>query len=322
MTIDNKLHINGRYTLKNRMLYLYHGGSSISFKMYGDSFTVSMSFTPISGYFYIIINRDFENKIKVYLDNDCYTHVFKKKGEYYVDIVKANECNNNILLIKDIKVGGELFDFDHQYYKKVRVYGDSTVAGYGILAKEGEGNIHNSDSVLDFIYKGLYELNLDIDIFSASGWGLTFSNYTYPKIMGIINFIDKMGPNINIKYKDTFKENLLIISLGTNDDSYIKANIDNKSSLIDYFIKQYERLIKYELKKNNKLKILMVYGTLKEEQAYYLVEQTYATLKPKYPKLFIHKFNGDNTAISNHAYVSQHELMSVELIKIINEILR
>ncbi len=322
MNINKKFYISGRYAIKNNVLSLFHGGSSISFKMSGDSFTLSMRFATTQGYFYIIINRDYENKIKVYLDNNGYTYTFSKKDIYYVDIIKANECNMNILLIEDIKVNGELFDYDHEYNKKVRIYGDSTVAGYGILAKEGEGNIHNSDSVSDFIFNSLYELNMGIDIFSASGWGLTFSNYTSPKNIGIINFINKVGPNLNIDYKDAFKEDLLIISLGTNDDSYIKANIDKMPTLVDYFIKQYEHLIKHELKKNKELKILMVYGTLKEEQAYYLVEQTYNSLKSKYPYLFIHKFNGDKTAISNHAFVSQHKIMCEELKTIIKELLR
>lgn len=290
--------------------------------MNGNSFNLSIKFNPHGGYIYIIVNRDYKNKIKIYLDNNCYTHTFEKKNIYYIDIVKANECNDNVLLIEDIKVNGEILDYNYQYNKKIRIYGDSTVAGYGILAKEGEGNIHNSDSVLDFVYRCLYELNMDIDIFSASGWGLTFSNYTCPKNIGIIDFINKMGPNLNNKYEDTFKEDLLIISLGTNDDSFIKANMNKKDYLVDYFIKQYDYLIKHELKKNKDLKTLMIYGTLKEEQAYYLVEQTYVSLKVKYPNLFLVKFNGDNSAISNHAYITQHEIMSEELKKIIIELLR
>ena len=58
-------HINGRYLFKDNILYLYNGGSSLSFKMNGDAFVVYLEHIPSPGYFYIIIDRDYENKIKV-----------------------------------------------------------------------------------------------------------------------------------------------------------------------------------------------------------------------------------------------------------------
>ena len=66
----------------------------------------------------------------------------------------------------------------------------------------------------------------------------------------------------------------------------------------------------------------MVYGTLKEETAYYLYEKAYEYLKPIYKNLYIHKFDGDNTAISNHAYVAAHETMSEELKNVIKTIIQ
>ena len=77
-----------------------------------------------------------------------------------------------------------------------------------------------------------------------------------------------------------------------------------------------------EIKLNPNLKILLVYGTLKEEVAYYLYEKAYEQLKPIYKNLYIHKFNGNNTAISNHAYVTAHEKMSEELKNVIKTILQ
>ena len=61
----SKVHINGRYLFKDDQLYLYNGGSSLSFKMDGDKFTIDLEHIPTPGYFYIIIDRDYSNKIKV-----------------------------------------------------------------------------------------------------------------------------------------------------------------------------------------------------------------------------------------------------------------
>ena len=168
--------INGRHLFKDDHIHLYNGGSSVSFKMNGDAFKVILSSSPSPGYFYIIIDRDYSNKIKVLNESGVYQYKFKEKSIHYIDIIKANEANDNNLVIEDIIVHGELLRNDHQYYKKVRVFGDSTVAGFGILSHHDNPSIHASDSVRDFIYQGLYELDMEMDIFSASGWGLTFSS--------------------------------------------------------------------------------------------------------------------------------------------------
>ena len=316
------IHINGRYLFKDNLLYLYNGGSSFSFKMNGDSFSVYLEHIPSPGYFYIIIDRDYSNKIKVLNESGFYQYSFKEKSVHYIDIIKANEANDNALVIKDIVVNGELCKYDHVFYKKVKVYGDSTVAGFGILSHNEDSSIHNCDSIKDFMFKALYELDMETDIFSASGWGLTFSSYTNPKNIGIIDFINKVKINSDADNKDVLKEDILIVSLGCNDNSYISENDSLRETRINYFIKQYQALIDYELRNNKDLKVLMIYGTLKEENAYYLYEETYDYLKPLYKNLYIHKFDGDNTAISNHAYVTAHERMSEELKAVIKEILK
>ena len=320
LSLDN-LHINGRYLFKDNLLYLYNGGSSVSFKMFGNAFTIELEHIPSPGYFYIIVDGDYKNKLKVFNDSGFKTHLFKEKSIHYIDIIKANEANDNALMIKDIAVNGEIYKYDHQYYKKVRVFGDSTVAGYGILKHDGPASIHTSDSVQDFVYRALYEMNMETDIFSASGWGLSFSSYTTPKNIGIIDYIDKLKVNSNVNYQDDFKPDLLIISLGCNDHSYIQEDPVFKETRINYFKRQYQALIESQIKDNKELKILMVYGTLKEEDAYYLYEETYEFLKPLYKYLYIHKFKGDNSAISNHAYVTAHERMKEELKEVIKEIL-
>ena len=316
-----KVHINGRYLFKDNLLYLYNGGSSVSFKMYGSTFTIDLVHIPSPGYFYIVIDGDFKNKHKIFNDGGFQSYILKKISTHYIDIIKANEANDNALMISDIAVNGELLKYDHEYSKKVRVFGDSTVAGFGILEHSGPASVHTSDSVQDFVCSALYELNMETDIVSASGWGLTFSSYTSPKNIGIIDFIDKLKVNTNLEYKDDFKPDLLIISLGCNDNSYIEEDKALRDTRINYFKRQYQALIDSQIKDNKDLKILMIYGTLKEENAYYLYEETYEYLKTLYKNLYIHKFNGDNSAISNHAYVTAHERMKEELKTVIKEIL-
>ena len=311
----------GRFLIKDDHFYFFNGGSGFSFKMDGNSFSVILASIPIQGYFYIVIDRDFNNKIKVNTSDGVFKYSFTERKIHYIDIIKANEANDNTFELVDLKVDGLLLKYDHVYDKKVRVFGDSTVAGFGILGHNEQASIHSSDSVRDFVYSALYELNMESDILSASGWGLTFSSYTNPKNIGIIDFINKVSVGSTIDYEDDFKPDLLIISLGTNDNSYIQEDPLLKESRTNFYKRQYQALIESQVKDNKDLKILMIYGSLKEENAYYLSEETYEYLKPLYKYLYIHKLNGDRSAISNHAYVTAHERMKDELKTVIKDII-
>ena len=315
-----KIKINGRYSVINDRLFIYNGGSSFSFKMQGSGFTLKLKSIPVDGYIYIIIDRNYIDKTKL-LITDNINCLFNDDEPHLVDVVKANEANDNALEVMDLIVDGELLDYDFQYKNKVVVYGDSTVAGFGILSHNGPASIHNCDAVEDLFFQALYELNMNADIFSASGYGLAFSAYTCPKNIGVIDFFNKVKVHSDISWNPNNKNDLLIISLGCNDNSYIQENLRNKDQLIDEFKTKYKKLIDSEVSKNPDIRILMVYGTLTEVSAYYLYEETYEHLKPFYKNLFIHKFNGDNTAISNHAFVDAHKQMAEELKKVIKEIL-
>ena len=315
-----KIKINGRYSLADKHLSIYNGGSGFSFKMQGNGFTLKLKSIPVDGYIYIIIDRNYTDKTKL-LISDNISCLFNDDEPHLVDIVKANEANDNALEVVDLIVDGELLDYDFQYKNKVIVYGDSTVAGFGILSHDDVASIHNCDAVEDLFFQALYELNMNADIFSASGYGLAFSAYTCPKNIGVIDFFNKVKVHGDISWNPDNKNDLLIISLGCNDNSYIQENLRNKEQLIEVFETKYKKLIDSEVSKNPDIKILMVYGTLAEVSAYYLYEETYKHLKPFYKNLFIHKFNGDNTAISNHAFVDAHKQMAEELKKVIKEIL-
>ena len=315
-----KIKLNGRYLYKDGFYYIFHGGSGFSFKMKGKSFSIRFDSNPIESYFYVIVDRDFNNK-KKYLTSNNNIIINLDNNAHIIDIVKANEANDVVLKLLDLNIDGELLDYDHHYSCRVKVIGDSTIAGFGILEKNGEASIHNSDAVRDFCYHALYEINADVDVFSASGWGLAFSNYTCPQQVGIIDYIDKVATNKNDEWIDNSKYDLLILSMGTNDNSFIQENPDLKETRIKEYISKFKALIDKEIAINKDIKILMIYGTLKEDDSYYLSEETYKCLKPQYSNLFIQKFNGDNSAISNHAYITAHDKMAEELKAVIKSII-
>ena len=276
---------------------------------------------PSSGYITVIKNKNFDKKEKIFIKNSKTISLSLNENSYeLIDIIKVNESTKNTLIIEKIECDGTFGKINQNNEKYVKVYGDSSIAGFGILSHDGEENIHNSDGLENFCFRTLYDLGFDYDIFCASGWGLTFSEYTNPKEVGIEKFKDKICVNSNEKW-DRKKCDLLIISLGTNDQSFIDANPTKKDKNISKFITSYKKIIEDEKKLNNDLPVLMIYGSLKEENVYPLIEKTYEEISKILSNICLVKLDGDNSAISNHSFVEFHPKMSSQLTNKIKDIL-
>ena len=314
--------INGRYFIKSDELLLFNCGSGISFKAKGAGFAIVLNANPQPCYYYLIVDRDYKNKTKLCVfDNNKHQYLFNDNKEHIIDIIKASEAKDNMLIVKSLSVDGELLEYDHKYDKSAVIYGDSTIAGYGILSHD-EASVHTSDGVRDFAFRALYELNYDMDLMCASGFGLAFSSYTNPKTVGIYDYLKKTSVNSTYSWESKTKHDILIISVGCNDASFIAEQPNKKAELIKMFIENYKKMIDSEIRLNQDIKILIIYGTLKEETAYYIFEETYEQIKPLYNNLYIHKFSGDNSGAANHAYVSAHDKMSEELKTVLKTILK
>lgn len=317
----NSLIINGRYFLKDNSLFFFNVGSGVSFKTNSKEIEFDLSIHDSVGYIYIIVDRDYNEKTKTKI-KDSQKIIFKLDGKKHtVDVVKANESSQNTLELKGIKIDGEFLMNIPAHKHFVKVYGDSSVNGFGILSRSGEANADNCDGVLNYVFSTLYNLNCKIDILASSGWGLTFSKWTDPQTLGIEKFVDNVAVNDLHRWDNKEKEDLLIISLGTNDHSYVEISKDREAAIRKY-IGAYENLIENERKRNPDLPILMLYGSLKEESVFDMQERTFDYLKKKYKNLHILKIAGDNSAISNHSYITQHPKMSEQLKQKIYEILQ
>ena len=85
MNVD-KLKFVGRYIVKNDRYYIFNGGSGFSFKMKGKGFKVSFNSTSNDGYYYIIVDRDYDNKVKI----SYKSHTRKKKSLNHCDIFNSS----------------------------------------------------------------------------------------------------------------------------------------------------------------------------------------------------------------------------------------
>lgn len=302
--------LRGRYKKDGKLIQFFNTGSGVSLCFKGKKISFKLSSILQPCYVDIIRDFDFNQKEKYLVEqNTIVTVEFNDNDQHFIDLVKVNEAKDTTLVLENIEFDGEILKYSRKADKFVKVYGDSSIAGYGILAHDGEEDIHKSDGVENFCFRALYSLGYDYDIFTGSGWGLTFSAYTDPKEIGIEKYTENMCIKSNEKWVSK-KADLLIISLGTNDMAYILENISKKDELISKFIHSYGELIKKERKNNSSLPVLMVYGSLKEEHVYKLIEQTYEELSKEIDNLYLVKLPGDNTAINFHSYISSHKEMS------------
>lgn len=314
--------LRGRYKIEDNKISFFNTGSGIFLKAKGNSLKIHVRMLSSSGYIAIIRNKNYEKKEKIFVENNKIISLSLNSNSFeFIDIIKVNEATKNTLVIEKIECDGILEKIDQSKEKLVKVYGDSSIAGFGILSHDGEENVHNSDGVEDFCFRALYSLGVDYDIFCASGWGLTFSEYTDPKTVGIEKFKDNLCVNSREKWCGK-KCDLLIISLGTNDNAFIEANPLTKDEKIQKFILRYKKIIEDERKVNKDLPVIMIYGSLKEENVYYLIEKTYKELSKILSKICLVKLDGDNSAISNHSYVKYHKKMAQNLAIKIKEILQ
>jgi len=306
--------LKGRYKKEGKIIQFFNTGSGVSFDIIGRSVTFELGSLKNRCYVYIFRDFDFNQKQKILIDVNRVIRIYLQDTKpHHIDLVKANEALDNTLVLKSIKIDGQILKNTGIPKKFVKVYGDSTIAGYGILKHDGEAYYETNDGVEDFCFRALFDLKYDFDLFTASGWGITFSAYTNPKDEGIEKYQENLCVNSNEKWVSK-QADLLIISLGINDYSYIQENLDKKEELFARFVSSYIKLIEKERKDNPSLPVLMIYGTLKEEYMYDYFLEAFKQISEKLDNVYFVKLPGDNSAISNHSYVSYHKKMA-EILK-------
>lgn len=314
--------LKGRYKKDKENIFFFNTGSGVSLCFQGKSFTFNLGSINKPCFVYIIKDFDFSQKEKFLVDkNESIKITFHDDKAHYIDLVKANEAIDNTLVLKSIEINGKILKYAEKPNKYVKVYGDSSVAGYGILKHSGIPDYDTSDGVEDFCFRALYNLHFNYDIFCASGWGVTFSPYTNPMTVGIEKYRDRLCVKNEEKWVNQ-KADLLLFSLGTNDFSYINQNLSRKDELERKFIDSYCEFVKKERELNPNAPVLMVYGSLKEECVYPLIEKTYIELSKVFDNLYIVKLPGNCDGIDYHCHVSHHKEMAEVLAEKIVSIIK
>lgn len=209
--------------------------------------------------------------------------------EVTVNIIKLSEAAMSTVGIADIKVdGGDGIKATPAQTRKIEFIGDSITCGYGVDAGHAESPFTTSteDVTKAFAYLTAQKLNADYSMVSYSGYGI-ISGYTendqkltthilpdyynkFAKSEGLLN--ETVNP-LSIPWNfNEFTPDLIVINLGTNDDSYTKDHSERQADYEQHYV-----LFLKQVRANNPhAKILCALGIM-GDRLFPFVERAVAT---------------------------------------------
>lgn len=190
-----------------------------------------------------------------------------------VSIVKLSESPMSTLAIDNIKVTGSVIKPTPDKDVLIEFVGDSITCGYGSddPVKENHFSTKTEDVTKAYAYKTAKNLDADYSLVSFSGYGIIsgysdgnkkVSNQTVPQYYTKLGF--SWSPNgsfvpANVDWDFTkHQPDVIVINLGTNDDSYTKTEKDRQEE----YAAEYVNFLKTIREKNPDAKILCTLGVM------------------------------------------------------------
>ena len=243
-------------------------GTSVKFNLKGDSAARSNNNDNAARY---AIYVDGERTQDLMLDEYTKTiTAFESETETtaVISLVKLSETANSTLAIKSIEADGTIAP-TAQKDLYIEFVGDSITCGYGV--DDEDRNHHFSTSTEDctkaYAYKTAEKLGADYSLVAISGYGI-ISGYTGDPNKKSANqlmptYYDTIGYSYSkgvagISWNFERQPDVVVINLGTNDESYCKTDKDKQAE----FTAEYVNFLKQVREKNPDAKILCILGVM------------------------------------------------------------
>ncbi len=241
----------GRTYYDNGMIYCALSGTGVEFSFTGTKCSVTVAGDNASGnssgedaHARIGIYVNGERVIDDMIDNAIETYdVFDSESEETVDIkiVKLSEAPHSTYAITDISIVGKNLKPAEDKDRLIEFVGDSITCGYGV---DDEDKTHNfstktEDCTKAYAYKTAETLDADYSLVSFSGYGI-ISGYsdgeTKVSQQTVPQYYTKLGYSwsgngsfvpSDIDWDFSKRQpDVIVINLGTNDDSYCKGQAE------------------------------------------------------------------------------------------------
>ncbi len=242
LTEDNAKHIGRTYTDGDGTVWLSHSASALEFTFTGTKASVTVCED-------IVYGAGSEPRFAVYVNDERVEDVLLKEKEKTIDfysvdsaketkvkIIKLSEAANSIFGVKSVSANTTNLVPTAKKALKIEFIGDSITCGYGVddEVKENHFSTATEDATRAYAYKTAMNLDADYSLVSFSGHGI-ISGYTSTNEKQaeqiVPNFYEKVARNYSgskIVENDwdfsRFTPDVIVINLGTNDNSYVKKD--------------------------------------------------------------------------------------------------
>lgn len=267
----------GRAWYSEGELICAYSGTGCEFTATGKSvkFTIKGDDAARSG------NKDNAARLAVYVDGERVTDIMLEEQEKtvtafegetektaVVSLVKLSESANSTFSITKIEAEGEIKPTEEKPLY-IEFIGDSITCGYGV--DDEDRNHHFSTSTEDctkaYAYKTAQLLDADYSLVALSGHGIISGYTSNPDKKSASQIMPKYYDKIGFCYTSdvSYTEwdfgrspDVIVINLGTNDDSYCKGDQDKQAE----FTEAYVEFLKHIREKNPDSQILCTLGVM------------------------------------------------------------
>lgn len=276
----------GRTMQIDQTLWMGLSGTGVEFSFSGMSLVVTIVGGPVStdpaqegSFARVAIYVDDERVVDDILNQKEKKYVIfdgTRENHGVIRVIKLSESPMSVMGIAPFEIG----DMDWMQPTPAKdhlmeVIGDSITCGYGVDDEDAEHHFSTAteDTTRAYAYRTAKALDVDYSFVSASGYGI-ISGYTaepevrnsaelippYYESMGFSRdfFPDQLVPH-SVKWDFAAKQpELIVINLGTNDDSFCQENVDKQNEYRDKYIE----FIKVIRRNNPNAQILCVLGLM------------------------------------------------------------
>lgn len=200
-------------------------------------------------------------------------------GVHTVKVLKRSEASDSDTWVKSITTDGWIGAAPEAEDFRIQVIAASSSTGYGNLGNLAvPKSTANSNGMLGFAYLTAYVLAADIDIFSASGWGVTRGWNTGGALSALQNIpaaydyfaIDDSNTVFTTPGKwdpSDYEPDVIVVNLGTNDfnaTGYTGLTEEAKAEIARLYTEGYTAFLLRLYNMHRSAKIIVAYGLMGE----------------------------------------------------------
>lgn len=273
---------------ENNIAWLVQSGSAVEFSVTGKSAEIT-----INGDDFIRSKEEYRPRYAVIVDGeiilDEVLSVKEKTVELFsgnvsrsaaVKVIHLSEANNGAVGVSKLKVNTDSpvpVSPAAEKDLKIEFIGDSITCAYGVEGKDQYESFKTATEnfMKSYAYLTAEQLNADYSAVCYGGHGI-ISGYTSDEINTdslVPDCYEYVGKHQNYRIPwdfESYKPDVVVINLGTNDSSYVSKDVDSRGSV---FADGYADFLSKVHEKNPEAYIICTLGTMGGSELFPYIQQ-------------------------------------------------